>query len=102
LGDDGQQNQFLQIVIGQFNELIELDLSQSWVDDSGLASIVPQLSQLTTLNLSQAQNLTDGALTEIQKSLPKLTDLNLKQSKKISLQGVAQLKSSVPNLVVIY
>jgi hypothetical protein len=72
------------------------------VDDSGVSAVLPQLSHLKTLNLSQAQSLTDAILPEIQKSLPELIDLNLKQAKKISLQGVADLKNGLPNLVVTY
>lgn len=111
LGSIGQDLQHLKTLIlnkcstlnslkemaGTLPHLTTLDLGETKITDSNLASIVDSFSELTNLNLSGCHNLHDISI--ISKSFPKLEILNL--STCYSIKKICGIRHSFQKLKVL-
>ncbi len=72
---------------------VEVNLSSSDVDDHFLHQMakVP-VASMTTLILSDCQNLTDAGLHSLAESAPNLTHIDLRDCENLSREGVNQLR----------
>jgi hypothetical protein len=78
-------------LIGEFKLLKELDLSYSWIHDSGLATIA-ELPKLNNLAIAGCRALTEASVDSMIKFAPNISRLNLSYT-PVGKKGFEKLKS---------
>jgi hypothetical protein len=89
------------ITFRPFFHLCELNASETQMNDSDVAKFVCTCTNLTFLNLSFSQKISELSLTSIAEKCKMLKKVNLRNRKNLSASGIENFKSVLPNCDVV-